>query len=430
VHQAQLGTCLRLDTCLAKLVPDRAEFAQVMQALKTHAAEMLTEGDRLLKFHTARALEAETALEQASYTDAACASDVVCKTESMEALSSQAREVRKQIAEFTMARAAFMEADPGSSFAGARVFAREVYNRFRSCLPIYAERSKILEALQYDFGALVLSAETGSGKSTQVVQYLAETVKGAIVCSQPRRLAASTLADRVAEEMQTIKADKDGPNLVSCLGSRNDETRSRVKFCTDYALLNLLAKRPELDGIGAVVVDEVHERSIGTDLLVALLRRTLSLRATRGKQPFRLILTSATMNEALFAKYLARSSWDSASPLDTTWAPVMKVGGRTFPVSIHFDTVGSSVRYESAAETKAIELHALLPPSNHEQKAMNDILIFQTAPDECERVCKALSEQLKDALCVSLHGGLDKDEQRVAFEPIDVIRFKRKIVVP
>jgi HrpA-like RNA helicase len=260
-------------------------------------------------------------------------------------------------------------------------------------------------------------------------QYLSENVHGRVVCSQPRRLAADTLAERVAAEMMTTK--QDGVALVSCKGSGGaDERRTRIQFCTDFGLLNTLYKDPTLAGVGAVVVDEVHERSVATDLLVALLRRTLALRAAAGKHPFRLILTSATMNEVLFAGYFARKQWDASSPEDGTCAPVLKVGGRTFPVSVHYDSAASSPgQHEKAAEAKALELHARLPASDYAARAMHDILIFQTAPDECERVAKALAERLPDARCVPLHGGLDKDEQREAFEPVDTSRYKRKIVV-
>ena len=81
---------------------------------------------------------------------------------------------------------------------------------------------------------------------------------------------------------------------------------AQVIFQTDASLLHQLLKRPDLRHVSAVVVDEVHERSVNTDILIALLRRTLYLRASEGLNPFRVVLTSATMNEALFAQYFAR----------------------------------------------------------------------------------------------------------------------------
>ena len=448
VHPAQLMDVLRLDTRLHEHykaanaggsggVPAAPALSSLMVALQAHRAAMMRDGDVLVVQHTKRAetFEVQVAAEQAR--EPQNGAEAAEKASSVEALQQRAREVRKQIGEFALARAAFMEADP-ESFAAARVFAREVYNRFTTCLPIYAERATILAAVRPDFCALVLSAETGSGKSTQVVQYLAENVLGRVLCSQPRRLAADKLADRVAAEMMTTKPTRDGSaQLVSCKGgggggggARANERRTRIQICTDFGLLNALYKDPTLAGVGAVVVDEVHERSVATDLLVALLRRTLALRMAAGKQPFRLILTSATMNEALFANYFARKQWDAASPEDGTCAPVLKVGGRTFPVAVHYEAAASVPgQHERAATAKALELHVRLPASNYDMRAMHDILVFQTAPDECERVAKALAERLPDALCVPLHGGLDKDEQDVAVEPVDTARYKRKIVV-
>jgi HrpA-like RNA helicase len=98
---------------------------------------------------------------------------------------------------------------------------------------------------------------------------------------------------------------------------------------------------------------------------------------------------------------------------------------------VHYEAASSVPgQHERAATAKALELHARLPASNYDMRAMHDILVFQTAPDECERVAKALAERLPDALCVPLHGGLDKDEQDVVVEPVvDMARYKRKIVV-
>jgi HrpA-like RNA helicase len=438
VHSVQLADVLRLDTALHKLYSEgggapEPQLLPLLEVLKQHRAKMLREGDALITQHSRRAEEAEALFADEKAKQPANGQESAAKASSLDALHGRVLEVGKQIAEFSLARAAFLESDP-DSFAASRVFAREVYNRFKTCLPIYAERATILAAVKSDFCVLVLSAETGSGKSTQVVQYLSETMHGRVICSQPRRLAADTLADRVASEMQTTKPSKDGkPQLVSCKGGggaqRSEDRQTRIQFCTDFGLLNALYYDPTLRGVGAVVVDEVHERSVATDLLIALLRRTLSLRAAEGKHPFRLVLTSATMNEVLFARYLARANWDKKSPGDSTFAPILKVGGRTFPVAVHYETtVSTPGQHERAAEAKAIELHARLPPSNQTMRMMQDILIFQTAPDECERIAKSLSAQIPDALVVPLHGGLDKDEQRVAFEPADPARFKRKIV--
>jgi len=225
---------------------------------------------------------------------------------------------------------------------------------------------------------------------------MAETVTGQVWCTQPRRVAALTLADRVAEELQTLPPVTGHPNLVTCraYGSGIDQSRAKVQFMTDFSLLNALYYQPTLPFVSVVVVDEVHERSVNTDLLVALLRRALALRSAAGRHPFKLVLTSATMNEALFARYFARRHWDASAPGDTSWAPVLKVGGRTFPVTISYATGGRQTRYERAAEDKVLVLDEELPATNPEARESHDILVFLPQADEVDRLARRLQELL------------------------------------
>ena len=265
---------------------------------------------------------------------------------------------------------------------------------------------------------------------SQVVQYISEMVSGRVLCTQPRRLAANTLADRVAEEMQTLAPSKDRCNLVASSDTRTiKKKKPTIQFLTDRRLLNMLYYSNEIPDVSAVIVDEVHERSVSSDVLIAVLRRCLSLRAQAGKRPFRLVLTSATMNESLFAKYFARKTWDVESLLDESWAPVLKVGGRTFPVDVHYEASGSQKDYVRAAQAKAIAVNQQLPPTDLEARVNKDILVFLSQADEVERCAKALREALPDCLCVPLHGGLEKEEQREAFLPADKNVYRRKIVV-
>eukprot|EP00808_Paulinella_micropora_P012347 g69157.t1 len=418
LHREDFQTILRLDVQLASILskerktPDQQQegalrWVDLLNALDRHRSCMNKEAERLIARHKSRLAYCQDA----------------------RAVESQVQELARQLAEFERAFATFLESAT-TSFVAARIFAREVYNRFKTCLPIYAERQTILESLKEDWSVLVLSAETGSGKSTQVVQYLSENVHGRILCTQPRRVAAATLADRVAEEMQTEAPSDKHPNLVACRGGdkQGDNIRTGVQFLTDASLLNMLFNNPTLRGVAAVVVDEVHERSLNTDILIALLRRTLLLRAQEAKMPFKLVLTSATMNESLFAKYFSRKNWDTTSPLDSTWAPVLKVGGRTFPVSVHYEN-GSQKNYQWAAEVIALRLNDELPATDVQAGESHDILIFLTQADEVERLAKSLAQKLPSCLCLPLHGSLDREEQRKAFELIDPRKHIRKIVV-
>jgi len=336
----------------------------MLEALEQHRCAMERESQTLLVDAHDCVAKIEERIDEEDARDCTTSKEAQGKAATLGALKDSMTELEKQIAEYEQSRQKFLAAD-AQSFRAARVFARETYNRFPAKLPVYAERTAVIAALRDDFSVLVLSAETGSGKSTQVVQYLSEEFPGKrILCMQPRRVAAVTLADRVAFELQAREPTRDGPNLVACRsggGSGSNDKDAKITFVTDFGLLNRLFYQPELNGVAAVVVDEVHERSVHTDLIIALLRRTMRLRSEHGDQPLRIVLTSATMNEGLFARYFARKEWDTASPDDSAWATVMKVGGRSFPVTIHYTTTvteGRAKKYEKLAEAKAIELRA------------------------------------------------------------------------
>ena len=394
---------------------------------------MFDDSAALLAKHRDRLTEMKARLDAASQSiEGLTLEDAVKNSKTAQAIQASCSELQKQIEEFSRARASFVDSNP-HSFHEARLFAREVYNRFKTCLPIYAEKSTIVRALSDDFAVLVLSAETGSGKSTQVVQYLSGTVSQRIVCTQPRRVAAITLADRVAEEMMTLAPSDQHENVVECKDKKSQSKvgkyRPQIQFMTDFTLLNELYFNPRLPNVSAVVVDEVHERSVNTDILIALLRRTLQLRKADGRHPFKLVLTSATMKHELFAKYFATNEWDVSNPQNFSMAPVLKVGGRTFPVDVFYEDSCSLKHYVQHAEQKACALHAEEPATNLANRENHDILVFLTQPDEVDRVVSNIAAQLPDALVVPLHGGLDREEQKVAFVPADPSKFKRKIVV-
>jgi len=436
IHSFDLQAILRLDAKLGSIFRASGlglSLDCLKKCLQAHRMQMFEDAAELLSKHSNRLQEMkENLAATAQAMHGSTLEHAVKNRKTVEALQASCSELQKQIDEFSQARASFVASNP-HSFLEARLFAREVYNRFKTCLPIYSERSTISRALSDDFSVLVLSAETGSGKSTQVVQYLSGTVSQRIVCTQPRRVAAITLADRVAEEMMTIVPSDQHANLVECKEKKSQSKagkyRPQIQFMTDFTLLNELYFNPRLPSVSAVVVDEVHERSVNTDILIALLRRTLQLRAADGQHPFKLVLTSATMKHELFSKYFARNEWDISSPHDYTMAPVLKVGGRTFPVDIFYEDFCSPKQYVEQAEKKACAVHAEEPATNLAARENHDILIFLTQPDEVDRVVSNLSARLLDALVVPLHGGLDREEQKIAFVPADASKYRRKIVV-
>ncbi|KAJ3865469.1 hypothetical protein EV359DRAFT_80449 [Lentinula novae-zelandiae] len=206
----------------------------------------------------------------------------------------------------------------------------------RTSLPVHSRSEQILSAIEAN-DVTVLMAATGSGKTTQVPQLLLESFiekgRGAecnILCTQPRRLAALSVAHRVSNE----RGEQLGRSVgyVVRFEAKPPEPHGSINFCTIGVFLKMLQNalsegRGQMDSITHVVVDEVHERDVDTDLLLVVLKRLLDDRKARNK-PLKIILMSATIDPTLFRNYFPD---DNNLP-----APVIEVPGRTFPVQRHF----------------------------------------------------------------------------------------------
>ena len=235
VHPKDCARLRRLDVHLDKhlgLPADAsADLPALLKALSKHRVAMEEKAMQLLEAAHQREASMATDIHTEEKRDCTTAAEAAQKVATIEAMRGKALELSKQVAEYDRSLQTFLVADP-QSFRAARVFARETYNRFPTCLPVYAERATIQDALREDFAVLILSAETGSGKSTQVVQYLHEMLPGRrVLCTQPRRVAAATLTERVAEELQTTPPTAEGPNLVACSaggGVRTDTADAKV----------------------------------------------------------------------------------------------------------------------------------------------------------------------------------------------------------
>ncbi|KAI8596835.1 P-loop containing nucleoside triphosphate hydrolase protein [Dissophora ornata] len=197
----------------------------------------------------------------------------------------------------------------------------------RMDLPIYQFRDQVFSLLA-SHQVLIVSGETGCGKSTQVPQYLAEHMLETglgdqcdIVCTQPRRISAISIANRVSEELGDSKNSAGKPNtLVGYqirLESRVAPTNI-LKFCTTGILLRRLESDKTLKGVTHLVIDEVHERTLESDFLLIILKKLLPRRPD-----LKVILMSATVDSARFSQYF-------------NGCPVLEVPGRTFPVNPHF----------------------------------------------------------------------------------------------
>lgn len=199
---------------------------------------------------------------------------------------------------------------------------RETF-RLRARLPALALRRPFIEAAKAH-RCLVVKGETGSGKSTQLPVYLADSFAGSVICTQPRPLAAQTLAQRVALEYSG--GENASSEWVRYWGDRKKITKeeraalqrsNRVTFMSEAQLVSLLAnKGHNLAGIAAIVIDEAHERTIYTDILLGLLREP-----KQRWEHVKLVVTSATMDTEVFCQFLGN-------------APLLRVPGRLHPVKI------------------------------------------------------------------------------------------------
>ncbi|KAL3530395.1 hypothetical protein ACH5RR_009717 [Cinchona calisaya] len=276
----------------------------------------------------------------------------------------------------------------------------------RQSLPIYKLKNEIVQAVR-DNQVLVVIGETGSGKTTQVTQYLAEagyTTKGKIGCTQPRRVAATSVAKRVAEEFgcrlgeevgYAIRfEDRTGPDTV-------------IKYMTDGMLLREILVDENLSQYSVIMLDEAHERTIHTDVLFGLLKQLVKRRPE-----LRLIVTSATLDAEKFSGYFFDCN-------------IFSIPGRTFPVQI-FYSKQPEIDYLDASVTVVLNIHLSEPEG--------DILLFLSGKDEIEYACENLNNKMKglgknvpELICLPAYGALPSEMQSMIFEPVPP--GKRKVVV-
>ncbi|CAF1072597.1 unnamed protein product [Didymodactylos carnosus] len=207
----------------------------------------------------------------------------------------------------------------------------------RQFLPIFAIRQDLLNIIREN-NIIVCVGETGSGKTTQMTQYLHEsgyTERGMIGCTQPRRVAAMSVAKRVSEEMNCKLGEEVGYAIrfEDCTSEK-----TIIKYMTDGILLRESLTEPDLDHYSAVIMDEAHERSLNTDVLFGLLREVVARR-----QDLKLIVTSATMDAEKFSDFFGN-------------VPIFIIPGRTFPVDTLFSK-NVVEDYVDAAVKQTMQIH-------------------------------------------------------------------------
>lgn len=241
-------------------------------------------------------------------------------------------------------------------------------------LPATAFEQPVMEAIHHN-DVVVITGETGSGKTTQIPQFLYEAgyghrdskTPGMIGVTQPRRVAALSMASRIGKELGD-HGSKVGYQIR--FDAKVDESTA-IKFMTDGLLLREMASDLQLLKYSAVVVDEAHERSVNTDILIGMLSRVVKLRREEGN-PLKLIIMSATLRVSDFTQN---------TTLFPSPPPVVSIEARQYPVSIHFNRRTPS-DYVQEAVSKATKIHKRLPKGG--------ILIFLTGQSEIIHAVRAL----------------------------------------
>ncbi|MES2865674.1 MAG: ATP-dependent RNA helicase HrpA, partial [Actinomycetota bacterium] len=276
-------------------------------------------------------------------------------------------------------------------------------------LPVSAARDEIADAIR-DNQVVVVAGATGSGKTTQLPKICLELGRTNIAHTQPRRLAARTIAERIAEELHVELGGAVGYK-VRFTDKVSDATK--VALMTDGILLNEIHRDRLLRRYDTIIIDEAHERSLNVDFLLGYLTRILPERPD-----LKVIITSATIDPESFAKHFAAS--------DGTPAPVIEVSGRTYPVEIRY-------RAPSEDETED-EVSAIVTALRElDREAPGDVLVFLPGEaeirDAADAVRAAYTSSKAPVEVLPLYGRLSAAEQHRVFEPSRVAGVRRRVVL-
>lgn len=254
--------------------------------------------------------------------------------------------------------------DGASSFSRSKTLREQ-----REYLPAFSVREDLLRVIRENQVVIVVG-ETGSGKTTQLTQYLYEEGYGdlgMVGCTQPRRVAAMSVAKRVSEEMEVPLGSTVGYAI------RFEDCTSKdtvIKYMTDGVLLRESMNDSQLEKYSCIIMDEAHERALNTDILLGLFKKVLQAR-----RDIKLIVTSATMNSKRFSDFFGG-------------APEFFIPGRTFPVDVMYHKSAVEDYVDSA-------VHQVL--SVHVSMDAGDILVFMTGQEDIEVTCELIQKRL-DAL--------------------------------
>jgi len=272
-------------------------------------------------------------------------------------------------------------------------------------LPITDKKNEIIDLISKN-QVLIISGETGSGKTTQIPKFCIAAgrgIDGKIGCTQPRRIAATTVARRIAEEL--------GEETGRSVGYKirfKDETieDSFIKIMTDGILLAETRNDKYLNEYDTIIVDEAHERNLNIDFILGILKTLLKKRRN-----LKLIITSATIDTEKFSK-----AFDNA--------PVIEVSGRMYPVDVQYFTMEQES--EGSDERTHVEMAALAVDKLQKKSPYGDIIVFMPTEQDIRETCEILEgRNYKSAIILPLYARLSSSEQSRVFSRL----AGRKIIV-
>ncbi len=284
-------------------------------------------------------------------------------------------------------------------------------------LPVSKLRHEILEAIN-NHQVIVVAGATGSGKTTQLPKMCLELGRKSIAHTQPRRIAARSVAERIAEE---LKVELGGLVGYQVRFTDTSSKATRVKVMTDGILLNAIQNRNDLAQYDTIIIDEAHERSLNIDFLLGYLKQLLPKRPE-----LKVIITSATIDPESFSRHFND-------------APIIEVSGRTYPIEVryrpvHNDSEGNSDPDDSSSASDYLDgiVKAL---DELAKEPEGDTLVFLSGESEIRDAQEAIQGRITSGLLdkntelLPLYGRLSSSEQHKVFERSKVAGVRRRVIL-
>ncbi|MBA4397076.1 MAG: ATP-dependent RNA helicase HrpA [Syntrophus sp. (in: bacteria)] len=276
---------------------------------------------------------------------------------------------------------------------------------YPASLPIVARKEDIIRAIRRH-SVVVITGETGSGKTTQIPKMCLEAgrgLRGIIGCTQPRRVAAVTVAQRIAEEL--------GEDVGRSVGYKirfedRSGPRPLIKLMTDGILLMEAQADPRLRAYDTIIVDEAHERSLNIDFILGILKKLI-----HSRRDLKMIITSATIDTEKFSR-----AFDDA--------PIIEVSGRMYPVEVRYRPLDPDE--EEKGDFTYVDAAVRAVDDLKKERKRGDILIFMPSEQDIRETCDLLEgREHKDCAVLPMFARLSWSEQRRVFQPMT----QQKIVV-